>query len=78
MTKFTVTKSSETNYRVETDIFLSDQTYASASMTLEGNKMRRTQGLSFGYSFSLDLGPASLAKVQALNIGETVTLEGGR
>jgi len=77
MKKFTITRTSETRFRVESDIYLSDHSFASMEAELIGNRLTPVRGgLSFGYDFHLDLGPVSLAKVQALAIWEAVELTG--
>lgn len=73
MNKFTVTRTAE-GYDVVSDIFLSDHSNAAMKADLIGNELKRKPGTWFGFSFKLTLGPISLAKVQALAVGETVEL----
>jgi hypothetical protein len=78
MNKFTVTRTAE-GYHVVSDIFLSDHSYATMNAELVNNKLKRKGNANYGYSFygytfTVTLGPISLAKVQALSVGETVEL----
>ncbi len=82
MARFEFTKvdnemGSEHAYKIKTDIFMSDGTYKSDYMILVNGKLVRPvkKGYMFlGMSLQLNLGPISLAKIQSMNVGDTIIL----
>lgn len=71
---FTVTRRDDNTFMVETDIFLSDLTYAKSVMELTPAGLFPVRGFQVGYMFHMNLGPVSRAKVESLTVGQTVTL----
>lgn len=73
----TITRTTATDYRVDTDVPMSDGSMrADGLMQLQGNVLRSANRRGFirvGWAMAITLGPDSLASVSALNVGQSYT-----
>ena len=78
MTTWTITRTGEASYAAVSNIAMSDGSYqCDGHMALTGNVLRSVEQRGYiriGGLVRLTLGPASLAKVTALGINDSVTL----
>lgn len=72
----TITRRNETQYDVNTGVYISDHTYQTGRCTFVASNVLRFPGIMNRMPFRVTLGVESLPKVLNLKIGETVELGG--